>query len=119
MSPCEGIKYLCRQCGKQFSQKGPLNAHKRAVHEGANTLVGNVTIKQLKRETLLNIKGQYMMGSNTLVGNATIKQQQKEVSLNTKGQYMKESSILADNATIKQFQRAILLDIKGQHMQVL
>ena len=35
MSHCKGIKYLCRQCGKQFSQKGNLAEHKRAVHEGA------------------------------------------------------------------------------------
>ena len=35
MSPCEGIKYLCRQCGKQFSQKSDLGKHKRGVHDGA------------------------------------------------------------------------------------
>ena len=34
MSPCEGIKYLCRQCGKQFSQKVRLAEHEKAVHEG-------------------------------------------------------------------------------------
>ena len=34
MAPCKGIKYLCRQCGKQFSQKGHLARHKRALHEG-------------------------------------------------------------------------------------
>ena len=34
MFSCEGIKYLCRQCGKQFSKTGILTGHIRAVHEG-------------------------------------------------------------------------------------
>ena len=45
----------------------------------SNTLVGNVAIKQLQREILLNTKGQYMMESNTLASNATIKHHQKEI----------------------------------------
>ena len=53
----------------------------------SNTLVGNVTIKQLKRDTLLDIKGLYMKESNTLVGNVTIKQLQRQILLHTKGQY--------------------------------
>ena len=34
MSPCERIKYLCTQCDKQFSKKGHLDEHQRAIHEG-------------------------------------------------------------------------------------
>ena len=30
----EGVKYLCRQCGKHFSKKGHLATHKKGVHEG-------------------------------------------------------------------------------------
>ena len=40
MSPCEVGKYLCRQCGKQFSQKRPLAEHKSEVHEGVKYLCG-------------------------------------------------------------------------------
>ena len=34
MFPCEEIKHLCSQCGKEFSQKGYVVKHKREVHEG-------------------------------------------------------------------------------------
>ena len=44
----------------------------------SNTIAGNVTMKQLQREVLLDTKGQYMKVSNTLEGNATIKEQQKK-----------------------------------------
>ena len=27
-------KYICKECGKQMTRQGTLNAHKRAVHEG-------------------------------------------------------------------------------------
>ena len=57
-----------------------------------------------------------MKESNTLVGNATIKQLQKEVLPNIKGQYMKDSNILADNATIKQLQKEVLANTRGQYM---
>ena len=36
----EGVKYPCRQCGKQFSQKGALARHQRAAHEGIKYLCG-------------------------------------------------------------------------------
>ena len=42
-----------------------------------------------------------MKESNTLAGNATIKQQRREVLLGTKEQYMKESNTLVGYATIK------------------
>ena len=29
----EGIKYTCRHCGKEFSKKGHLAEHRRAVHD--------------------------------------------------------------------------------------
>ena len=72
----------------------------------------NVTIKQLQRKILLNIKGLYMRKLNYPAGNATIKQQQKDIKL----QYMKGSNIHLDNATIKQLQRAISLITKRQYM---
>ena len=28
------VNYPCEQCGKHFSQKGKLDRHKRAAHEG-------------------------------------------------------------------------------------
>ena len=34
MLPSVGIKYLCKQCGKQFSSKGDVSKHQRAIHEG-------------------------------------------------------------------------------------
>ena len=37
--------------------------------KGSDTFVGNAISKQLYREVLLDIKGQYMKESNTLVGN--------------------------------------------------
>ena len=46
---------------------------------------------------MLSTKGQYIKESNTLVGNVTIKQLQREALLNTKGQYMRESNTLAVN----------------------
>ena len=55
----------------------------------SNTLAVNATIKQLKREVLLFIKGQYMKESNTLAVNANIKQLQGVVLLNITGEYMK------------------------------
>ena len=30
----EGIKYPCRQCGKQFYHKGYVTKHQRELHEG-------------------------------------------------------------------------------------
>ena len=38
-----------------------------------NICLGNVTIKRLQRDILLNIKGQYMKEANILAGNATMK----------------------------------------------
>ena len=35
------------QCDYQATQKGHLAQHKRAIHEGVNTLIDNVTIKQV------------------------------------------------------------------------
>ena len=55
----------------------------------SNTLAGSVTIKQLQRAILLNMKEQYMKKSNFLAGNAIIEHLQKNVMLDTKGQYMK------------------------------
>ena len=60
-----------------------------------------------------------MKESNILAGNVTIKQQKKEVLLNTKGQYMKESNILAGNKTMKQQQKEMLLNIKISPGQML
>ena len=31
--PIKGVKYPCRHCGQQFSQKGSLVKHQRAIHE--------------------------------------------------------------------------------------
>ena len=57
----EGVKYPCGQCGLQFSEKGSLARHKRAVHEGVKFPAVNVAIKQLQREVFTNTKGLYMM----------------------------------------------------------
>ena len=32
--PENGRKYICKECGKQMSNMGNLNAHIRAAHEG-------------------------------------------------------------------------------------
>ena len=49
-----------------------------------------------------------MMASDTLVGIVTIKQLQRPVLLNIKEQYMKESNTLAENANNKQLQGVVL-----------
>ena len=55
----------------------------------SNTLVDNATIKQLKRGTLLIIKGQYMMESNTLVGDVAYNSLIREVLQDTIGLHIK------------------------------
>ena len=62
---------------------------------------------------MLYIKGQHMKALNILAGNVTMKQLQREVLINTKGQYMKVLNILAGNVTMKQLQREILLNTKS------
>ena len=91
----------------QFSQKANLALQKRAAHEG------NVTMKQLQREVLINTKGQYMKVLNILAGNVTMKQLQREILLKTKGQYMKESNTIVGNAANNFLRRKILRNIKG------
>ena len=46
----EGVKYPCRQCGKQFPKKGYLGRHQRAVHVGIKYSCGNAIINQQKRQ---------------------------------------------------------------------
>ena len=55
----------------------------------SNSPAVNATIKQLQRETLLNIKGLYMKESNTLVGDAAYNFLIKEVSQDTIGLHIK------------------------------
>ena len=55
----------------------------------SNTLAGSVTIKQLQRAILLNMKEQYMKKSNFLAGNAIIKQLEREVLQDTISLYIK------------------------------
>ena len=45
-----------------------LNTEEQCMNE-SNTLVGNVTIKQLQRDILLYKKGLYVKESNSLAGN--------------------------------------------------
>ena len=52
--------------------------------------MSNANNNLLRREVLLNIKGQYMKESNTLAGNADNNLLIREVLLNIKGQPMKE-----------------------------
>ena len=52
MSPIEEIKNLCRQCGKQFSQKGKLAEHQRAVHEGVKYPCGQCDLQFSKKGSL-------------------------------------------------------------------
>ena len=56
MTPCEGIKYLCRQCSKQFSKKGPLNGHERAVHEGVKYPCGQCNYQATTKGSLAKHK---------------------------------------------------------------
>ena len=70
MSVHAGVKFPCKQCGKNFHHK----------------------------EKFLNIKGLYMEVSNTLVGNVVNGFLIKEIWLNTKGDYTKESNSLAKYA---------------------
>ena len=60
----------------------------------SNTLVGNATIKQLKRDTLMNIKGQYMMDSNTLVLDAAYNSLIWEILQDTVGLHIKANKHL-------------------------
>ena len=54
------------------------------------TQILNATINQIKREILLNSRGQYMKESNTLEGNVISKLLKRDILHNTKGQYMKD-----------------------------
>ena len=54
----------------------------------SNTHVGNVAKNFLRREILLDIKGQYMKESNTLAGNVAKNFLRGELLLNIKGRYM-------------------------------
>ena len=56
----------------------------------SNTLAAYVTIKQLKREILLNTSGEYIKESNIIAGNVARKFLGRDILLHTKGQYMKE-----------------------------
>ena len=112
--------------------------------KGWSTLAGNVTIRQLQRGILPDIKGQFMKGWSilvlcaatkhpggvltntkeqfmkrwsTLAGNVTIRQLQRGILPNTKGRFMKGWSILAGIVTIRQLQRGILPDTKEQFMK--
>ena len=57
---------------------------------GTSIIVGNVEKNFLRRNILLNIKGQYMKKSNNLEANVADNFLEREMLLNTKGQYMKE-----------------------------
>ena len=84
----------------------------------SSTLAGNAANNFLRREVLLNTKGQYMKESNTLAGNAGKNALKKgNLILNIKGKHMKESSTLAGNVTIKQHRKEILLSTKGQYIK--
>ena len=80
----------------------------------SNTPVGNADNNSLKREILLNTKGEYMKESNTLVGKNSLK---KEILVRTKGQYMMVSNTHAGNANIKQHLKEVLQDITMQYMK--
>ena len=67
----------------------------------SNTFVGNATIKQLHRYSLLHTKKLSVEESNTLVDMATIKQLEIYILHNTKSQ---------SNVTIKQLHWLILSD---------
>ena len=56
MSPCEVIKNLCRQCGKQFSRKRGLAIHKRAVHEGVKYPCGQCNYQATTKGSLAEHK---------------------------------------------------------------
>ena len=85
----------------------------------SNKLVGNATIRQLRREILLDTQWQYMKCSNTIADITNIKQLWLQVLLNTKGQYVKESNIFADNVTIEQHQKVILFNSTSQSQILL
>ena len=55
-----------------------------------NTIVGNATNNFLRGNILRDTEGQYMKGSHILAESATIKQLQREVLLHMIGQYMKD-----------------------------
>ena len=57
-----------------------------------------VAIRYHTRKVWCIIRGLYMKGSNTLVANVTIKQLQSQILLLTVEQYMKESNTLVGNA---------------------
>ena len=54
-----------------------------------STLAGNVTIRQLLRVILFNIKEQFMNGCSTLVGNVTMRQLLRVILIDTKKHFMR------------------------------
>ena len=91
--------------------------HKRAVHEGLKYPCGQYGNNFLRREFLLNTKGECMKESNTLVGNAANNYLTREFLLNTKGQYMKDSNTLVGNAANNFLGGEVLLNTKGQYLR--
>ena len=65
------MKYHCWQCEHKPTFKSALNKRKRAVHEGVKYPC-SVTIRQLQRLILLNVKEQFMKGWSTLASNGTL-----------------------------------------------
>ena len=59
-----------------------------------NTLANNVAKNFLKRDILLNTKGQYMKELNTLAGNVAIEHLIRKILPDTKGLYMRVSNKL-------------------------
>ena len=58
-----------------------------------------------------------MKESNILAGNATIKQHKKDILLNTKEQYTKESNTLVGYAAYNCLTREILQDTIGLYIE--
>ena len=86
----EGVKYSCRIYNYQATTSGSLAGDHRAVQEGVKYCCWQFS----QMENLVRHQKNFMKESNTLAGNVTIKQLQAEVLLNTKEQYMKDSNTL-------------------------
>ena len=96
MFPCEEIKHLCRQCSKEFSQKGYVVKHKRAVHEGIKYPCGQCHYQTTKKGNLSKHQRTVHEGIKYIAGNASIEQLQSLILPKTKRQYMKELNTLVD-----------------------
>ena len=104
----EGIKYPCRQCGKEFTMKGEVRQHQLAVHDKVKYQCNQCNHQTTCKKYLAEHKRTVHTGVKYHCKQCNHQVKTKVVLFNTKGQFMKGSNSLVGIATYKHLQRGIL-----------